>query len=117
MAAGSPADSIDRAPLNPPLAEHRFFYGWVVVACAFTILCIAYGIQFTFGMFMPFISTDTGWDRGSLSLPSSEACRFVGRRVQAPDFRSSFRPQRVPNALPIWPRQSDVCRGRPELPS
>lgn len=37
----------------------RFFYGWVVVACAFTILCIAYGIQFTFGVFMPFISADT----------------------------------------------------------
>jgi MFS transporter, OFA family, oxalate/formate antiporter len=48
-----------------------FFYGWVVVASAFTILCIAYGIQFTFGVFMPFISADTGWDRGSLSLPYS----------------------------------------------
>ena len=52
-------------------ARQRFFYGWVVVACTFTILCIAYGIQFTFGVFMPFISTDTGWDRGSLSLPYS----------------------------------------------
>ena len=49
----------------------RLFYGWVVVACAFTILCIAYGIQFTFGVFMPFISADTGWDRGSLSVPFS----------------------------------------------
>ena len=48
-----------------------FFYGWMVVAFAFTILCIAYGIQFTFGVFMPFISADTGWDRGSLSLPYS----------------------------------------------
>jgi OFA family oxalate/formate antiporter-like MFS transporter len=51
--------------------QQRFFYGWVVVACAFTVLCIAYGIQFTFGVFMPFISADTGWDRGSLSLPYS----------------------------------------------
>jgi MFS family permease len=49
----------------------EFFYGWVVVGCAFAILCIAYGIQFTFGVFMPFISADTGWDRGSLSLPYS----------------------------------------------
>jgi OFA family oxalate/formate antiporter-like MFS transporter len=49
----------------------EFFYGWVVVGCAFTILCIAYGIQFTFGVFMPFISADTGWNRGSLSLPYS----------------------------------------------
>jgi MFS family permease len=42
-----------------------------VVACAFTVLCIAYGVQFTFGVFMPAISADTGWDRGSLSLPYS----------------------------------------------
>lgn len=59
------------APAEVISPRHRFFYGWVVVACAFTILCIAYGIQFTFGVFMPFISTDTGWDRGSLSLPYS----------------------------------------------
>jgi MFS family permease len=51
--------------------QQRFFYGWVVVGSAFTILCVAYGIQFSFGVFMPFISTDTGWDRGSLSLPYS----------------------------------------------
>jgi MFS family permease len=34
-------------------------------------LCIAYGVQFTFGVFMPHISADTGWDRGALSLPYS----------------------------------------------
>ena len=81
----SNSNTQDLHPLNnlrstqkaaPALAEvtlppHRFFYGWVVVACTFTILCIAYGIQFTFGVFMPFISADTGWDRGSLSLPYS----------------------------------------------
>jgi OFA family oxalate/formate antiporter-like MFS transporter len=49
----------------------KFFYGWIVVACAFTILCVAYGIQFSFGVFMPYISADTGWDRASLSLPYS----------------------------------------------
>ncbi|MGA2410581.1 MAG: MFS transporter [Candidatus Binataceae bacterium] len=53
------------------LAGRGFFYGWVVVACAFTILCIAYGIQFSYGVFLPFISKDTGWDRGSLSVPYS----------------------------------------------
>src|ERR1700694_1215104 len=66
-----PADLIDRAALKPILAEQRIFFGWVVVACAFSILCIAYGIQFSFGVFMPFISADTVWDRGSLSLPYS----------------------------------------------
>lgn len=60
----------------PAIAEvtsspQGLFYGWVVVACAFTILTVAYGIQFSFGVFMPFISADTGWDRGSLSLPYS----------------------------------------------
>jgi MFS transporter, OFA family, oxalate/formate antiporter len=54
-----------------PSTRQGFYYGWVVVACTFTVLCIAYGIQFTFGVFMPFISADTGWDRGSLSLPYS----------------------------------------------
>ncbi len=47
----------------------RVFYGWVVVACAFTILCVAYGIQFSFGVFMAEISKETGWGRDSLSLP------------------------------------------------
>ncbi|MGE0681773.1 MAG: MFS transporter [Candidatus Binatia bacterium] len=58
-------------PLEAAEAGGGIFYGWVVVACAFTVLCIAYGVQFTFGVFMPAISADTGWDRGSLSLPYS----------------------------------------------
>ena len=53
------------------VTRQGLFYGWVVVALAFAILCVAYGIQFTFGVFMPFISADTGWDRGRLSLPYS----------------------------------------------
>jgi MFS family permease len=52
-------------------SEGWSFLRLVVVACAFTVLCIAYGVQFTFGVFMPAISADTGWDRGSLSLPYS----------------------------------------------
>lgn len=43
----------------------------MIVGCAFTILCVAYGVQFTFGVFMPYISAETGWDRGALSLPYS----------------------------------------------
>jgi MFS family permease len=49
----------------------RFFYGWTVVAAAFLALCVAYGIQFSYGVFMPYIAADTGWNRGDLSLPYS----------------------------------------------
>ena len=49
----------------------RIFYGWIIVGCTFTVLCVAYGIQFTFGVFLPAISADTGWDRASLSVPYS----------------------------------------------
>ncbi len=66
-----PAQEEAAASVAIASAKPGFFYGWVVVACTFTILCIAYGIQFTYGVFMPFISADTGWDRGSLSLPYS----------------------------------------------
>jgi len=59
------------AAAEADFAGEKFFYGWVVVACTFTILCVAYGIQFSFGVFMPYISADTGWDRASLSLPYS----------------------------------------------
>jgi sugar phosphate permease len=52
-------------------SQRGLFYGWIVVACAFTVLCVTYGIQFSFGVFMPFISADTGWDRAGLSLPYS----------------------------------------------
>jgi MFS family permease len=62
---GAPAIAEDTS------AHQGVFYGWIVVACTFTVLFIAYGIQFTFGVFMPFISADTGWNRGSLSLPYS----------------------------------------------
>src|SRR5437588_7561764 len=53
------------------LQDGGIFYGWVIVGCAFTILCIAYGVQFSFGIFMPHISAETRWDRGALSLPYS----------------------------------------------
>ena len=58
-------------PFETAAASKGVFYGWIVVGCTFTVLCIAYGIQFTFGVFMPSISAETGWDRGSLSLPYS----------------------------------------------
>ncbi|MCS6925722.1 MAG: MFS transporter [Candidatus Binatia bacterium] len=66
---------VRREPSVTPVATTRqsttIFYGWVIVGCAFVILCVAYGIQFSFGVFMPAIEADTGWDRARLSLPYS----------------------------------------------
>ena len=45
----------------------RLFYGWVVVIAAFTVLCVSYGVQFSYGIFMSSIGSHTGWDRTSLS--------------------------------------------------
>jgi MFS family permease len=47
------------------------FYGWIVVAACFGIVFVAYGIQFSYGVFLPSIAADTGWDRTSLSLAFS----------------------------------------------
>ena len=65
----SPAATRELAAPPPPPPTQRIFYGWIVLGLAFTVLFFAYGIQFTFGVFMPAIEADTGWDRASLSLP------------------------------------------------
>ena len=65
----SPAATRELAAPPPPASAPRIFYGWIVLGLAFTVLFCAYGIQFTFGVFMPAIEADTGWDRASLSLP------------------------------------------------
>lgn len=77
LPAAHTVDKVDSlSSSHSPLSEkvkipEGLFYGWVIVGCAFVILCVAYGIQFSFGVFMPEISKDTGWDRASLSLPYS----------------------------------------------
>jgi MFS transporter, OFA family, oxalate/formate antiporter len=52
-------------------ASRRPFYGWLVVAACFGILLLAYGIQFSYGVFLPAMAAETGWDRTSLSLAFS----------------------------------------------
>lgn len=49
----------------------RIFYGWFVVTACFGILAVAYGVQFSYGVFLPAMAADTGWDRTSLSIPFS----------------------------------------------
>lgn len=62
-------DSTVTATRPAPEGGGRIFYGWVVVAAAFTVLFIGYGLQFSFGVFVPAIVEDTGWSRAQLSLP------------------------------------------------
>ena len=45
------------------------FFGWRVVAAAFTVLFVAYGIQFSFGVFVKQITDDMGWSRAQVLLP------------------------------------------------
>ena len=42
------------------------FYGWVVVGCAFLVLFLTYGVQYSFGVFVPPMLDDLGWQRASL---------------------------------------------------
>ena len=42
-------------------------YGWIVVAAAFTVLFLAYGVQYSFGLFFTALTEEFGWSRASLS--------------------------------------------------
>jgi len=48
------------------------FYGWIVVAAAFCVALVAYGAQYSFGIFFKPLSADFGWSRvlvsGAVSL-------------------------------------------------
>ena len=39
------------------------FHGWVVVGAAFTVLFLAYGLQFSYGVFIPGMAAELGWSR------------------------------------------------------
>jgi MFS family permease len=49
------SDGVDQAKAS------RFFYGWVVVATAFFIALVAYGVQYSFGIFIEPLKADFGW--------------------------------------------------------
>ena len=42
------------------------FYGWVVTACAFVVLFVTYGVQYSFGVFLPAMLDELDWQRASL---------------------------------------------------
>ena len=43
------------------------FYGWVVVGAGFSVLFMAYGAQFSFGVFFSALLEEFRWSRGALS--------------------------------------------------
>jgi MFS family permease len=45
----------------------RLFYGWVIVGGAFFVLFMAYGAQYSFGVFFSALIEEFGWSRASLS--------------------------------------------------
>ncbi len=45
----------------------RFYHGWVVVAGAFGVLFVAYGAQYSFGVFFSALLDEFGWSRASLA--------------------------------------------------
>ena len=42
------------------------FYGWIVTGCAFVVLFLTYGVQYSFGIFVPAMVDDLGWQRATL---------------------------------------------------
>lgn len=64
-----------------------FFYGWIVTICAFLVLFLTYGVQYSFGVFFPFMLEELGWQRasiaGAFSLYSMtySACSWMSGRL------------------------------------
>lgn len=45
------------------------FYGWIIVAAASVVLFVAYGIQFSYGVFVKAMGEEMGWTRAQTALP------------------------------------------------
>src|SRR5207249_367191 len=58
----------------------RVFYGWVIVAGAFVVLFMAYGVQYSFGIFFSAMLDEFHWSRaglaGAFSLYTFTYCAF-----------------------------------------
>lgn len=49
----------------------RVFYGWVITASAFSVLFLTYGVQYSFGIFVPAMVAELGWPRAALGAAFS----------------------------------------------
>jgi MFS family permease len=49
------------------VSEKKIFYGWIITGIVFFNLAMAYGAQYSFGVFFPSLIEEFGWTRQSLS--------------------------------------------------
>lgn len=67
--------------------RRRLFHGWIVVGGAFVVLFLAYGTQYSFGVFLAALLAEFHWSRASLSGAFSlyvlvySACGLVAGRL------------------------------------
>lgn len=77
------ADPVARIARSLP-----FFYGWVVVGCAFVTMAVGVSARTAFSLLLPPVVEEFGWDRGMVAgafsfgfLVSAVLSPFVGRAV------------------------------------
>jgi MFS family permease len=72
------------------------FYGWIVVACAFLVLFLTYGVQYSFGVFVPAMIDELGWRRASLGGAFSlYSLIYTGFSLLSGRLTDSLGPRRV----------------------
>ncbi|MBI4255622.1 MAG: MFS transporter, partial [Candidatus Rokubacteria bacterium] len=50
------------------MSQRPFFYGWVVLAAAATVIAVALGALFSLAVFLKPIEESLGWSRSAISL-------------------------------------------------
>ena len=72
------------------------FYGWIVVACAFLVLFFTYGVQYSFGVFIPPMIDELGWRRASLGgVFSLYSLVYIGFSLLSGRLTDTLGPRRV----------------------
>lgn len=72
------------------------FYGWIVVGGAFLVLFLTYGVQYSFGVFVPAMVDDLGWQRASLGGAFSlYSIVYIGFSLFSGRLTDTLGPRRV----------------------
>jgi MFS family permease len=76
--------------------QPRFFYGYVVVMAALSIMTIAWGTQRTFGVFLEPILKEFGWTRAAVSASFTLSMLIMGfLSIFAGKLADRFGPRRI----------------------